>query len=204
MTKKLLILTAAFLCAATSVSAQLRTVNRLPEIGPSVETTYSDNPTGFWAAVELSGGTSCRLNKDNSGFGELDAVAGYRFSDFLRIGAGVGGRYYINSDDVLWNHKIRWSFPLYVDLRGNFIPSDYRNVVPYWSFDVGGAIRDGFMARPSLGIRVGRERCAFLLSLSYTLQRMKVRELRKYDLGYKHFPECEYVSLISLRLGYEF
>lgn len=193
-----LLFAAATLCAA----AQERTVNRLPEIGrPTEDVEYSSNNSGFWAAVELSGGTTCRINKNNTWFGEADVVAGYRFNDFIRVGAGFGSRYYGKSDSPVRYSSIDWSFPVYLDLRGNFIPQTYRNVVPYWSFDVGATLRDGFMMRPSAGIRVGRQRCAFLLALSYTGQNMKVSRFNALN---REVGSNRFVSLVSLRLGYEF
>jgi hypothetical protein len=83
-------------------------------------------------------------------------------------------------------------------VRGNFIPTQYRSVVPYYSFSIGGSIRDGFFFRPTVGLRIGQQRSAFLVSLSYVGQSMK---------GYKWNKELkyvDYVSFISLGIGYEF
>lgn len=209
-------LTVLLLAAATlTAAAQERTVKRLPEIGKAVEDVeYSTNLTGFWFAVEGSGGYSARINKENSPFVEFDAIAGYRFNDYLRVGAGFGSRYTFEEPERMRHSSIEWSFPLYLDLRGSFIPQTYRNVVPYWSMDVGGTIRDGFMLRPSVGIRVGRQRCTFLLALSYTGQNIKVREWRDYTTystdgrlslwGTHAVGVNRFVSMLSLRLGYEF
>ena len=194
MRSKLLIL--AIMCSCASLAgAQERTLNRLPEISKAADYTveYSRNSTGFWAAAELSGGSTCRISKPNTGFAELDLVAGYRFSDYLRIGAGFGVRDYGLFASSIRYRDSSWSFPIYVDLRGSFMPTVYRTVVPYWSMDLGGTVCDGFMMRPSLGIRVGRERSAFLLAVSYTGQCMDIRK----DVN-------RYISMMSLRLGYEF
>ena len=50
---------------------------------------------------------------------------------------------------------------IFVNARGNFISQEVREIVPYWSVDIGGAIRDGFMFTPSFGCRIGEQRSAF-------------------------------------------
>ena len=130
----------------------------------------------------------------NAGFG---SVAGYRFNEYVRVGLGLGARYYFD------NNKVRstlseWAFPIFLNVRGNFIPTRYRDVVPYYSFDIGGTVRDGFMLRPTVGLRVGRERSAFLVGLGYvgqdlsTYSRDNLRKTRRF------------VNFITLKLGYEF
>lgn len=194
MLSKLLILLTLCSCASFA-GAQERTINRLPEISKAADNTveYSRNSTGFWAAAELSGGSSCRINNPNTGFGEFDVIGGYRFSDYLRIGAGFGVRNYGVFGSSIRYKDSNWSFPIYVDLRGGFMPTYYRSVVPYWSMDLGATVCDGFMMSPSLGIRVGRKRNAFLLAVSYTGQCMDIRKNVN-----------KYISMMSLRLGYEF
>ena len=78
-------------------------------------------------------------------------------------------------------------------MSGNFIDDEFRTVTPYWSMDMGGAIKDGFMWRPTIGIRVGQSRSAFLLGVTYTGQNLK------YKTG-----KDRYVSAVGLTLGYEF
>ena len=91
-----------------------------------------------------------------------------------------------------------WAFPIFLNVRGNFIPTRYRDVVPYYSFDIGVTVRDGFMLRPTVGLRVGRERSAFLVGLGYvgqdlsTYSRDNLRKTRRF------------VNFITLKLGYEF
>lgn len=190
--------------AALTATAQERTIKRLPEIGKAVEDIeYASNLSGFWFAAEISGSYSVLFNKDNNcPFAEFDVIAGYRFNDYLRVGAGFGGRY--EFDDNLRYDDIPWGFPIYLDVRGNFIPQTYRNVVPYWSMDIGGTIRDGFMLRPSIGIRVGRQRSAFLLALGYTGQYMKIQKMIHTPLRSENIGANRFVSLLSLRIGYEF
>lgn len=191
---------AAIMLLAGSVcaSAQLNRVNRLPEVeGTGLQHDYTDNQTGFWMAGEVSTGYSCRLFHSNFGFTELDAVGGYRFSEYLRVGLGVGGRYYFDNDRVRYS-PAAWSFPIFANVRGSFIPTQYRSVVPFYSFDIGGTIRDGFMVRPSVGMRIGRERSSFVVSLGYVGQ--DLTSFSRIDLG----KERKFVSFVTLKLGYEF
>ena len=92
---------------------------------------YTKNETGFWFAAELQGGVTVRPNKHNMQFGELDVVAGYRISDYVRVGVGIGGRYYGGNHDFRANSG-EFSVPIYANVRGNFIPTEYRKVVPYY------------------------------------------------------------------------
>ena len=91
-----------------------------------------------------------------------------------------------------------WGLPLFLNVRGNIIPTDYYDVIPYWSMDIGTTFPDGFMIRPSIGIRVGQPRSAFLLSVAYVGQ--QIREFAPVGNGTEH----NFKSFISLRLGYEF
>lgn len=163
---------------------------------------YVDHETkesGFWIATELQGGYSLRFNKDNVGFGELDVTLGYRFNEYVKIGVGLGSRYYLDNEDVR-SSSIEWSFPIYANVRGNFMPSLYRTVVPYYSMELGGAIRDGFMFRPTVGIRIGHPRRAFLVGVSYMLQSMKCHEI----IDDRIMEDRKGISFITLRIGYEF
>lgn len=164
---------------------------------PHVE--YTHNDTGFWFVAELQGGYSCRVNKGNVGLMELDAVIGYRVNEYFRFGVGVGGRYYFNNEEVRWS-SVEWSFPIYANFRGNIIPTEYRKVVPYYSLDIGGSIRDGFMVRPTIGIRVGEPRNAFLLGLSYLGQEVDSYELVPPLVEKK----SKFISAVTLKIGYEF
>jgi len=173
MVKKI-ILAAILFSAAIGLNAQENTVRRMPQVNSgNVQKNYTEATTGFWIAPELFGAYSCMLDGDNFGFTELDVTGGYRFNEYLRVGVGIGARYYIDNSDFLRNNRYDWSFPIYANVRGNFIPTRYRSVVPYYSFNIGGSIRDGFFFRPSVGLRIGQQRSAFLVSLSYVGQSMK-------------------------------
>lgn len=162
---------------------------------------YSTFETGFWFATELQGGYSLNLSKKNVGMTELDVVGGYRFNQYAKVGLGFGGRYYFNNDDVRYS-SVKWAFPLYLNVRGNFISDEYRTVVPYYSMDLGAAFRDGVFFRPTVGIRVGSERSAFLLGLSYMGQQLKCFKTNA-DTGNK-LVHKKYTSFITLKVGYEF
>lgn len=160
---------------------------------------YTKNETGFWFAAELQGGVTVRPNKHNMQFGELDVVAGYRISDYVRVGVGIGGRYYGGNHDFRANSG-EFSVPIYANVRGNFIPTEYRKVVPYYSFDLGGALRDGVFLRPTIGLRIGEPRAAFLIGISYLGQSTKMWK----DDATKPTKEDKFFSGVSLKIGYEF
>lgn len=83
--------------------------------------------------------------------------------------------------------------PIFLNARGNFISQDVREIVPFWSVDLGGVIRDGFMFTPSIGARIGEQRSAFLVSLGYSLRTINAKENHTKTRNY-----------IVLKLGYEF
>lgn len=197
VTKKILLffLVVAF---AVSATAQLNEVNRLPEVnGSDIQKDYSENVKGYWMAVEASGAYSCRLFNSNFGYTELDAVMGYRFNEYFRGGVGFGARYYFDNDEVRVTGA-EWAFPIFANARGNFIPTKYRSVVPFYSFDIGGTVRDGFMVRPSVGLRIGRERSAFLVSIGYSGQDISTYSKSTGDRTRK------FVSFVNMKIGYEF
>lgn len=196
------------ICAAVitfivlSVNAQENEVTRLPAIDNAAAHEYKDYSTydrGFFWAAEAIGGYSCRLAHSNFSFAEIDVVGGYRFWDWLQVGLGFGGRYYFDNNKVRFS-TIKWAFPLYVNVRGNIIQSLYRSVVPYYSIDLGGTFRDGFMFRPTIGLRIGQERSAFLIGIGYMAQ-----DLASYNLvGNVKDKYYKTASFITLRLGYQF
>ena len=128
----------------------------------------------------------------------MDFVGGYRVNEFFRIGAGFGPRYYFGPERARLN-VARWGMPLYLNIRGNFIPSEYRDCVPYYSIDCGTSFPDGIMFRPTIGVRIGEPRSAFLLGVSYTGQQLKNADLDK-DGKLKH----KFTSFLSIKIGYEF
>lgn len=152
----------------------------------------TDNDTGFWMSAQVNGSYSVFISDKCTPWTELDVVGGYRFNQYLKVGIGFGGRYYFENDRLRSNN-VKWSFPVFATVRGNFIPDDYRSVTPYYSLDLGAAIRDGFMWRPTVGLRIGQSRSAFLVGITYTGQSLK------YKTG-----KDRYISCVGLTLGYEF
>lgn len=163
---------------------------------------YSAFDKGFFFATEAQGGYSLTGSGKGLGLAAVNLTGGYRFSDFVRIGIGLGPRFYFDNHDnagyegLMRNAHSKVGLALYVNARGNFIPSDYRIIVPYWSFNLGGTFPDGLMANPTIGIRIGEKRSAFLLGLSYTMQSIR----KKKDGEIKYTP----TSFMMLNLGYEF
>lgn len=164
---------------------------------------YSTYDKGFWGTIEATGGYSCRLGGRNIPMAEIDITGGYRFNEFFRVGIGIGSRYYINSDKLRYSSK-DWAFPIYANVRGNFIPTEHRNVVPYYSLDIGAVVHDGFMVRPTLGIRIGQQRSAFLLGISYIGQNIRSYDNVVSELGITKTRKNRFTSFVALRVGYEF
>lgn len=162
--------------------------------------SYADADRGFWWTVEAGAGSTVRLSKSNRMYAEADVTVGYRFNSYARLGVGAGFRYYFNTPADLRYASIAASFPLYVNLRGNLIGDLYRSVVPFYSIDLGGAIRDGMMFRPAVGVRFGSKRSAFTLALAYTGQQMPV--VANDERG--GTVTNRYTSMVGLRLGWEF
>ncbi|MBD5206928.1 MAG: hypothetical protein HDS79_01455 [Bacteroidales bacterium] len=182
---------------ALCVNAQENRVNRIPEVTPdSNQTRYEEFDKGFWWSAEALGGYSTRIYGHNMGMAELDVTAGYRFSEYIKVGLGLGARYYINQDHVR-RYSSAWGMPIFVAARGNFVPGKYRFVTPYWGMEFGGSVRDGVMLRPTIGLHIGDPRSAFTIGLSYMGQSLATYNFEGHDAT--HF-----TSFFCLRLGYEF
>lgn len=153
---------------------------------------------GFWIAVEAQGGTSILVgnNKTNAQRAGVSIIGGYMFSEFLKVGLGMGGNYYFGNNQPMRDTGIEWTMPIYVDLRGNFGSQEVRNCVPYWSLDLGGAVRDGIFFSPTVGLRFGEKRGSWLLGLNYNLSQI--------DNSKKPIKYPDLVSFVSLKVGYEF
>lgn len=195
--KKIITAIALLLLTVVAAGAQDNEIKRIPNKGydPNQQ-QYETFRTGFWAAAEVVGGVSCNHKSHNLGFSEVDVTAGYRFSQYFKAGIGIGARYYINQGNAR-RGDIKWGMPLFATVRGNLMPGEYRNVVPYYQVEVGGSIRDGFMFRPGLGLRIGEPRNAFTVAINYMGQ-----DLATYNKsGAK---ATKYTNFVALRLGYEF
>lgn len=197
---KRIALIAATLALTCVAFAQDNEIRRIPGVGSdSNQISLSTLESGFWMGAELLGGSTLNLKTHNMGFTEADVVAGYRFNQYIKVGAGIGFRYYINQG-CLRRPDIKWGFPLFVTARGNIIGSTYRRVVPYWGVEAGGTIQDGLFFRPTIGLRVGEIRHAFTVGLSYMCQNITQHKVVE-DYTTKTY---KYMSFLSLRLGYEF
>ena len=100
--------------------------------------------------------------------------------------------YYINNN-VMRCKSYKWSFPLFLNVRGNIIPELNRSIVPYYSADFGAAINDGFFVRPAIGVRFGEPRSSFTLAITYMAQKLKLTP-EQYST----------TSFIGLKAGWEF
>lgn|SRR5574344_122897 len=179
-------------CFSIDLSAQDRNV-KLPEVpNKTPYRDYSQSNAGYWFAVGVSGGTMIDFNRRDIQYAGVDVVNGYRFNEYIRLGVGLSAKYYINSADVR-NTSSKISVPVYMDFRGNIVSQESRTAVPYWSFDIGSALHDGFFFSPTLGMRWGEKRSSFLLGLSYSYNEM--------DTFKKN---AEGRNMISVKLGYEF
>ncbi len=123
---------------------------------------YEDTERGYWCAVEIWGGGAVDFGgKPNMCNIDLHFINGFRINEWIRLGVGLGFRYYLgdltyktngNTYDEPISSKYRWTdpnnpkesvggnqwaIPLYLDLRGNIMSMATRRCVPYWSFDVG-------------------------------------------------------------------
>lgn len=193
-----------FLFAALSLNIAAQNDVRLPQRPnrPSYQ-KHELKESGFWCTLEVAGGSTVTVNKDNMQPVELSYTAGYRINEFLKVGAGVGGMMYVNGGDDCRNSSSDWTFPIFAHLRGNIISGVDRDFVPFYSFSIGGAIRDGFFMQPSLGLRFGSERSSFTLALSYQLRDVAEWDKKAENLGL-HAATPSMRSMLLLRLGYEF
>lgn len=184
-----------------SLSAQENEVRRFPQINHDhPEKIYTTYDRGFWMAAEVTAGYGCRIADSNFGYTEIDVVPGYRYNAWLRAGLGLGARFYYDAVTVRWR-SAKWVMPIFLNVRGNLIEEEYRDVVPFYSFDIGGTAQDGFMLRPSVGLRIGEKRSAFLIGLAYTGQSM---QSYNYNDESMRVLKRKFVSFLTLKFGYEF
>lgn len=188
--KRMFLLSLAF-CAATIYAQEGVRLPALPQ-NRTHYTDYKETTSGYWSAVTANAATTVTINRKKMQNVGADWVNGYRLSEFIRVGVGVGLRYYINNDNVR-RSDVAWSFPIFADARGNIISQQDRSAVPYWSVDLGGEFHGGLYFSPTLGYRFGGLRSCFILGISYTLQ--------QFDTWKK---DNELIGGINLKVGYEF
>ena len=177
---------ASFSCAYSQ-----NKVIKMPE-QPTKGKNIAERDNGFWCATDAGGGSTLMANRKNVAMIEASFSGGYRFNQYLKVGAGLGVLYYPNNDNVR-NTNYHVAMPLFLNAHGNFLSEEIRRTVPFWSVNIGSTIPDGFFMTPSVGLRIGEKRSAFLVSVGYTLRHMKT---------YSENPK--YYSGILVKLGYEF
>lgn len=153
---------------------------------------YSMTDQGLWFATEIEGASSIMQETKNMQFATLSVTAGYRFNEFFRIGAGIGGRAYVNNSDFRKSEHI-WAIPIFMNLRGNIICKHDRAGAPYWSVNIGGVTDEGVYFNPVIGYSFGGLRNNFLVGLSYTLNNFKDNQDKNWTYSY-----------LGVKLGYEF
>ncbi len=180
------------LSATLTAKAQYRDV-KLPEAPKQTNyRNYERENTGFWCAVEAEGGSSVMANSPNMQYANLSFTGGYRLSEYLRLGIGLGARYYVHNADVR-DTENKFGIPIFANVRGNFVSAYDRDGVPFWSFNVGGITNEGFYASPTFGYSFGGLRNNFQIGLSYTI--ISFKNCNKTNTAYSYF---------GLKLGYEF
>ena len=148
-------------------------------------------PSAFWCAFEAESGSSIMEHKANMQFVNVSCAGGYRFSEYLRVGIGVGGRMYVNNAGIRNTSSI-WGFPIYANARGNFISAYDRDGVPFWSVNIGGITKEGAFFNPTIGYSFGGIRNNVYVGLSYTLTNFKdcIKKTQNYNY-------------IAIKIGYE-
>lgn len=152
---------------------------------------YSHKDTGFWITAGANASLMFSDGK-SSFFPGIDVVAGYRFGDFLRLGAGVNHKMFSTKTSDA-NQKNFVDVSIYADVRGNFLPQEHRNFSPYWSFDLGYTMgSNGLYMCPALGLKFGQMRNDFTIALCYILQHQTVSDGAAIENG------------LGLKIAYEF
>lgn len=188
--RKIFLLCCAFMLVS-SIYAQDRVI-RMPEEQGNIKNVIENN-TGYWCSIEVNGGSTLMEHHHNVALVNVSFTNGYRFSQWLKVGVGIGAMYYPNNNNVR-DTKNHLSMPLFVNARGNMLSDDIRRTVPFWSVNIGACLPDGFFLTPTVGLRVGEKRSAFLVGVSYTLRHLKT------------YPESSTTNFsgMMVKLGYEF
>lgn len=189
---KKITLTVLMLIIAIVVKAQYREVSLPDAPKQSNYKSYEFEDKGFWFAVEGGGGSSVMANHTNIQYINATWTGGYRLNEYIRFGAGLGVRYYVNNAYVR-NTNNKFGVPIFANIRGNFISAYDRDGVPFWSLNIGGITNEGFFASPTIGYSFGGIRNNFLIGISYYI--VNFEDFNKDDMIYSYF---------GLKIGYEF
>lgn len=155
---------------ARPACAQERVI-KMPTEQASRSLNIAEVQHGFWCALEGGGGYTLMEGRRNVGLVETSFIGGYRFSEFLKAGIGIGALWYPNNNTVR-DRDTHLAMPVFLNFRGNILTEQIRMVVPYWSANIGTALADGFFFTPQVGLRLGESRSAFTLSIGYTLRHL--------------------------------
>lgn len=139
---------------------------------PEKKVNIAELNKGYWCSLEVNGGSTLMESHNNIALVNAEFTSGYRFSQWLKVGAGIGVTYYPNNKNVRNTNK-HLSMPLFINARGNILSEEIRSTLPYWSVNLGTSIPDGFFFTPTVGLRIGEKRSAFLIGISYTLRHLK-------------------------------
>ncbi len=185
-----------FLCAisfSSAALAQYRDVTLPPETPRSRYYDSDRADKGFWSAAEFMAGSTLSTEDPCAQHLQLTWTVGYRFNQYIRIGAGLGGKVYVNNGPKIRAAESNWAVPFFFNARGNFMAQDDRGYSPYWSMNIGYVVKDGFFMSPTLGIRFGSKRSDFLLGVTYSLDRVD-------NLPWSG----KFTNSLMLTLGYEY
>lgn len=191
MKKVIMVFTFILMSIPTVTFAQYRQVNLPDKPTSSRYKDITSEEKGFWCAFEAEGASSIMEAKPNMQFVNLSFTGGYRLNEYLRFGAGLGARMYVNNADVR-NTDSQFGIPIYANIRGNFISAYDRDGVPFWSVNVGGITNEGPFVNPTIGYSFGGLRNNFLIGISYTLVRFE-----------DSFKSKQTYSYFGLKIGYE-
>lgn len=165
---------------------------RMPESPTPSNNMAEDDENSLWCAIEVGGGATVMENKKNVALVGASYTGGFRFNQYMKLGIGIGILYYPNNDNVR-DTKNHLAMPLFINARGNILSDATRHTVPYWSLNTGVTFPDGLFLTPTIGLRIGEKRNAFLIGISYSL-----RHLKSYSKNTQNY------SGVLFKLGYEF
>lgn len=160
-------------------------------------TAFEEQVSGYFFAAELGFGSS--VGEDGGQIAPIgfSVVNGFRFSEFLSAGVGIGVRSYVGgaNKNIRTVNSDRTVFPIYFDLRGNFVSHKSRNLVPYWSMDVGYTLVDkDIFFSPTVGLSIGGNRNNFIVGITYMGQFIERPNKDSKDV----------LDMLGLKVGFQF
>lgn len=171
------IITLLLAILTVTIQAQEIRMPQMPKKKPYKDLSMQEK--GFWFAVEAGAGSTAESGMKNAQIATATVTGGYRFSEFLKIGAGVGGGYYFNNSDIRSSSE-RVNIPVFLNVRGNIMTQEYQTAVPYWAFSAGSRINDGTFFSPAIGFRFGEHRSSFIMAVRYEYGQIKLVDGKKW------------------------